>query len=763
MRKVLTFFSAIMVLGMLLGSLNQPPAAAQPVTGNGDEQQSRLILEGKGAQPYQPIGQPDLTIRPSSQPLTSTVPNYRATLDDNSSCNNGPGGAFTSCSQQEPHLAVNPTNSNNVVAAAKDWRPTTNEKLIWIYTTFDGGATWINQPITYTAAAGVVNSSDTIVQFDALGNVYVNSLVYNATAPGNYVVSSTNGGLTWSTAVQVDSGDDDKNWMAVDNNPTSPFFGRLYVCWWDTTGSNNYCSYSSNRGATWSARVLVGSWSQGFLYPVVNPNGFVYIFFKSGSAYRVIKSTDGGVTWGAATNAVSGASTIGSNRAGRAWRVNSMQAAAAGPEGNLYLVWLDTRNNATNGWDIYYTRSTDGGTTWSVPTRLNDDPTGLVRDQFEPAISVAPNGRVDVQWSDMRDDPANTVAHIYYTNSTDRGATFASSQQVSTAASNLSIGIPADSNGSGGDYNGIASHNDGAWMAWTDTRNSAEDIYAARVPFTGTVATPVATASPVVTSTGTATAVVTNTATATAIVSVTVSPVVTVTTTVVVSVTVSPIVTGTSTATAVVSPTASATVTGTTGTPTATATACGIRFSDVPTTSIFYNDIQFLACRGIVNGTGGGLFSPAANATRGQFAKIAALAFAILAFTPTAPSFRDVAASSIFYQYIEAAAHAGVITGLTTAQCAALGVSGPCFGPNLNITRAQVALITQRAKNYPVVTPTTPTFVDVPASSFAYGAIETLNSRGIISGAACGSNRCFRPNDSIRRDELSRVVYNALR
>ncbi len=203
------------------------------------------------------------------------------------------------------------------------------------------------------------------------------------------------------------------------------------------------------------------------------------------------------------------------------------------------------------------------------------------------------------------------------------------------------------------------------------------------------------------------------------------------------------------------------------GSPTATATQCSITFTDVPTTNIFYGDITYLACRGIVNGTGGGNFSPNANTSRGQFAKIAALGFGIAPFTPASgQSFSDVPPGYIFYTFIETAFHATVVNGLTTTQCNNLGVMPPCYGPNVNITRAQVAAIVQRARNYTVVTPAggAQTFTDVPTSNFAFNAVETLASRNIINGAACagGGGLCFRPNDNIKRGELSKVVRRAI-
>jgi len=198
-----------------------------------------------------------------------------------------------------------------------------------------------------------------------------------------------------------------------------------------------------------------------------------------------------------------------------------------------------------------------------------------------------------------------------------------------------------------------------------------------------------------------------------------------------------------------------------TGTATATAPPCDINFTDVLTSNLFYSDIRFLACRGVVSGANG-LFRPNANASRGEFAKITTIGFGLPPFSPTSTTFVDVPTTNLFYQYIEAAAAAGVVNGLSAAQCAALGTPGTCYGPNVQISRVQVVVIVQRARNYVVFTPDNPTFRDVPVNAFGYAAVETLVSRGIINGAPCGTSLCFRPNDNIKRGELSKVVRRAI-
>ena len=215
--------------------------------------------------------------------------------------------------------------------------------------------------------------------------------------------------------------------------------------------------------------------------------------------------------------------------------------------------------------------------------------------------------------------------------------------------------------------------------------------------------------------------------------------------------------TGTASSTATNTPLATATPSGTStntpAPPTATLPAgCQVSFSDVPSSNVFYYDVTFLACHWIVSGyanPGGGYrFEPNSPVRRAEFAKIASLAFGIAPYQPSDPTFSDVPPSNPLYLYVEAAAHAGIVGGFRDGN----------FRPNDSLTRAQLALIVNRARHYPAVTPTNPTFSDVPNTNFAYAAIETLAGRGIIGGAACSSGLCFRPNDPATRGATARIV-----
>ena len=67
-------------------------------------------------------------------------------------------------------------------------------------------------------------------------------------------------------------------------------------------------------------------------------------------------------------------------------------------------------------------RSLDKGQTWEAPVRVNTDDTDRI--QFFPAIDVSPDGTLHAMWGDMRDDPQEARYHIYYSESSDQGATW---------------------------------------------------------------------------------------------------------------------------------------------------------------------------------------------------------------------------------------------------------------------------------------------------------------------------------------------------
>src|SRR5881409_3512153 len=172
--------------------------------------------------------------------------------------------------------------------------------------------------------------------------------------------------------------------------------------------------------------------------------------------------------------------------------------------------------------DVMFVRSTDGGSTFSAARRINDDPVNPSKWHWFGTLSVAPNGRLDAVWYDTRNAANNTDSQLFYSFSTDAGATWAANVAVSDAF-NPFEGYPNQDKI--GDYITIVSDNTGGNVAYSATFNfnpsrgqHEEDVYYVRV-FPSGGATPTPTATATATASATASATATSTATPTATVS----------------------------------------------------------------------------------------------------------------------------------------------------------------------------------------------------------------------------------------------------
>ncbi len=75
--------------------------------------------------------------------------------------------------------------------------------------------------------------------------------------------------------------------------------------------------------------------------------------------------------------------------------------------GCLYIAYYNQPPSGTNRPNIYFTQLTNG-IDWSDPIQVNVEPGGVATDQWQPAITVKPDGtKLFIAWYDRRDDPTN--------------------------------------------------------------------------------------------------------------------------------------------------------------------------------------------------------------------------------------------------------------------------------------------------------------------------------------------------------------------
>jgi len=375
----------------------------------------------------------------------------------------------------ETDIAVNPRDPLNFVAS--DNRVTGFSGTPWVYFTTNGGVTWGNTAISS-------NQGDPVFCADSLGNFYCAVL-----SSGIRLLKSSDKGVTWTNLGNiVNNSNADKEWIAADQTG-GPFQNHVYMAYVNfATGASVDFHRSTNNGASWS---FVGNMGTGTPNPgpdvAVGPGGRVYLaWYNGGTVVRV--STDGGASFNAQVQA-SFHSTPGTiNGSGRYVlktdiRVNGMphiavDMSSTSRRGYIYNVYA-SNPPGPDAADIFCTRSTDGGVTWSSgsPVRVNDD--AAFTDQWMCDVSVDLQGRVWAMWWDSRNDEAsNMMTETYGAVSTDGGLTFTnfkiSNQNFNPAAVKI---FQAANHYYLGDYQGIAGRTM-TFPFYTGQNNTLQDFTA---------------------------------------------------------------------------------------------------------------------------------------------------------------------------------------------------------------------------------------------------------------------------------------------
>lgn len=397
-----------------------------------------------------------------------------------------------------PNVRIFPTSGNQTELSSSIWRGNPNYVFVGAnsdpgqgyYFTTNGGTTWQGGDLL---PGTIASSSDPACVYDNTGRLFFN--YFDNTMACD---RSTNGGANWLGRVTVPSPTSfDKNHMAVDENPSSPYYGRVYVVWsnFALSAPPTVLSYSTNNGVSYSAMQQIGSPQSGHYEQGCNiqvaPNGDVYCIWASVQSSGLIedyigftKSTNGGVTWSAITyidvNGIRG-TILSTNIRTNSFPSMAVDRSGGARNGYIYITWCQ-RNLAPAGSDadIVFCYSSNGGTNWSAVTRVNDDPINNSKQQFLPWMTVdQANGNIAIVFYDTRDVTSTDSCNTYVAYSTNGGSAF-TNIRVSDVAQRPSP-LSGYATGYYGDYIAISAHGNIIWPFWMDKRVGPAQIYTSKI------------------------------------------------------------------------------------------------------------------------------------------------------------------------------------------------------------------------------------------------------------------------------------------
>jgi hypothetical protein len=359
-------------------------------------------------------------------------------------------------SQNEPTVAVDPSNPMVVVAGSNDYCAQIVNGDVWTgyYRSTDGGSTWANSLVPgYPAdesAAGLASpthgkcaaAGDPTQAFDREGRLFYAFICFNRSGPVNgavYAARYVNHGATYDRTVLIKSGTpsglfltglfQDKINLTVDQT-TGAHSGNVYVAWsqYDGFAPNNHVlfSRSTDHGLSFSRPVRITPVSHGtasFTDLAVGPDGAVYLTFitypsSSRPTFDVwlSKSTDGGVSFGAPSH-IASIEAFESNQFSGSGAYECGDGPFACPSGFTYSRFFSSSAVAADstGVHVVYTaetaagqakifvRNSPDGISWpSGPATLDTVPVGH---QWFPDIASA-DGVLTAVFYDSRSDPA---------------------------------------------------------------------------------------------------------------------------------------------------------------------------------------------------------------------------------------------------------------------------------------------------------------------------------------------------------------------
>ncbi|MBI9066687.1 MAG: T9SS type A sorting domain-containing protein [Salinivirgaceae bacterium] len=373
---------------------------------------------------------------------------------------------------EEPSICLNYLNPNYIVAGSN---------IDNCYFSTDAGLTWTYKKLTSTYGVW----GDPAIISDKYGNFYF--LHLSNPDEGEWIdrivcQKSTDQGANWNNGSFLgtpSSKEHDKQWATVDFSNNTIYATWTLFDFYGSSSSNDKSnilfSKSTDNGETWTEPKQINELSGDCVdddnttegaVPAVGPNGEVYVAWANNNKLYFDKSYDAGETW------LDNDILIGDQPGGWAYDVPGISrcnglpitccdTSSSAHRGTIYVNWTDQRNGTENT-DVWLSKSSNGGNTWSDAIKINNDETAS--HQFFTWMTIdQSNGYLYFVFYDRR-NYTTLYTDVYMAVSKDGGETF----------ENFKISEKPFLPNSGvffGDYTNITAYNDIIRPIWTRLHN----------------------------------------------------------------------------------------------------------------------------------------------------------------------------------------------------------------------------------------------------------------------------------------------------
>jgi len=418
--------------------------------------------------------------------------------------------------EDEPSIAVrNQTSQFLMVVGANSL--STGQMVS--YVSADQGTDWSAPSFLPLSRGNDTFASDPALGVDRSGTFYY-SFLSLASASGNMsddlVVATSTDGVHWTNHVAVQrktfAGTStitselyDKEYLVVGPNKNSPSLDTVYVTYTDFTefcpllssckvNSTIMQVHSTNSGITWSSpaaaspratspassmtgRVITGS------MPAVASNGNLYVayfdtgtngFLNASASIMITRSIDGGTSFSPPLVAAPIPQQLTFASQGGSccfrWWSSMLPSMDVSPDGTVYIAYgARQAKYSADPADVYLVASIDGGTTWSLPTMINDN--SSQNGHFFAWLRVSGDNIVHIIWGDQRLDPVGLGYDIFHSTATNHGTTISPNIRVTDVGTD-----PLFTIGFIGDYFNLAVSGNQTYPVWTDGRRAVRPL-----------------------------------------------------------------------------------------------------------------------------------------------------------------------------------------------------------------------------------------------------------------------------------------------